>query len=138
MPPLNNSNIPVNFIKYIYFVFIVAPLLYVFVVYQMASSKGEALSFNFTDLTSTPFVFYFLGGIIAVSLISNYLGGLIEKTNNPMQAFPFIIIRYASIEFLAVLGLVIYFSEKNFSQFIALIAVALILILFAYPKQKAI
>ncbi len=130
----NNLNI-----KIIYFAFTIAPLVYLFVGYQTLTQKGGTFSFNFTELIATPFVYYFVGSVVVVTVISNYLGRLAENMGNDMQqAITFSFIRFAVIEFLAVVGLVLFFTTKNFSQFIAFIAVAFILMLFAYPKQKAL
>lgn len=134
MPPINNTNLVR---KMIYFAFLLAPFIHSFIVYQQLLRKGEPIAFNAYEVLEIPFIFYYLGSVAFIVYIFKYLGEIIKNTNDN-QVFVLELIRYALAESFAVFGLVAFFSFKSLSQFVVFVVVTIILMLFAYPKNKAL
>ena len=121
-------------IEILWFGFVGAIAVYLFIGYQNLAQKNQQIIFNPSELSDSLFVW---AGILALALIfvAHSVLPKVLPNDTQEQLLALRLAQFAFSEAIGVIGIVIFFLYGSFAQLVVLCAMAFISMLKLYPQN---
>lgn len=129
------NNQVVSPIKNLWFAFIGAIAIYVFIGYQSLSQENKPIALDLSDLMESLFVISVIVALLLVAVAHSFLPKLLMRTNDAGQKLVLNLMQFALSEVAGIIGIILFFSKGSFTQLLALCAIAFISLIKLFPRE---